>query len=41
MSYADGVAALHTIYEFRSGWRVSENNLAEDRQYADLKGVTS
>lgn len=40
MSFEEGAAALTLIYELKSGWRVSENNLAEEQQYTRLKEAT-
>jgi len=32
---------LRLLYELQTGWRLSEQNLAEDQRYTRLKEVTS
>lgn len=41
MTYPEGVAALTLIYEMKTGWRISEANLAEQDQFTRLKEATS
>ena len=40
MTYSEGVAALTLIYELKTGWRVSEANMAEEDQFTRLKEAT-
>jgi len=40
MTFEEARWRLRLIYELHTGWRVSENNLAEDQRYTRLKEVT-
>lgn len=40
MTYAEGVAALTLIYELKTGWKITEANLAEEDQFTRLKEAT-
>lgn len=41
MTFEQARWRLRFIYEMKSGWRVSEQNLAEEDNYTRLKEATS
>lgn len=40
MTFTEARWRLLLIYELKTGWRISENNLAEEQRYTKLKEVT-